>query len=78
MIETATKNKGTVFAYDEDGYDICVGDHVVHNRKLYRVQKLMWSSEPSDGYKEAVHLELTHVKTLKIKIVEDCYVALVD
>ena len=78
MIETATKNKGTVFAYDEDGYDICVGDHVVHNRKLYRVQKLMWSSEPSDGDKEAVHLELIHVKTLKIKIVEDCYVALVD
>jgi hypothetical protein len=78
MIETATKNKGTVFAYDEDGYDICVGDHVVHNRKLYRVQKLMWSSEPSDGYKEAVHLELIHVKTLKIKIVEDCYVALVN
>ena len=78
MIETATKNKGTVFAYDEDGYDICVGDHVVHNRKLYRVQKLMWSSVPSDGYKEAVHLELIHVKTLKIKIVEDCYVALVD
>ena len=78
MIETATKNKGTVFAYDEDGYDICVGDHVVHNRKLYRVQKLMWSSDPSDGYKEAVHLELIHVKTLKIKIVEDCYVALVN
>jgi hypothetical protein len=46
MIETATENKGTVFAYDEDGYDICVGDHVVHNRKLYRVQKLMWSSDP--------------------------------
>ena len=78
MIETATENKGIVFAYDEDGYDICVGDHVVHNRKLYRVQKLMWSSDPSDGYKEAVHLELIHVKTLKIKIVEDCYVALVD
>lgn len=78
MIETATKNKGTVFAYDEDGYDICVGDNVIHNRKLYRVQKLMWSSDPSDGYKEAVHLELIHVKTLKIKIVEDCYVALVN
>ena len=78
MIETATKNKGAVFAYDEDGYDICVGDSVIHNRKLYRVQKLMWSSDPSDGYKEAVHLELIHVKTLKIKIVEDCYVALVD
>jgi hypothetical protein len=38
----------------------------------------MWSSEPSDGYKEEVHLELIHVKTLRIKIVEDCDVALVD
>jgi hypothetical protein len=78
MIETATENKGTVFAYDEDGNTICVGDHVIHNRKLYRVQMLMWSSEPSDGYKEEVHLELIHVKTLRIKIVEDCDVALVD
>ena len=78
MTETATENVGTIFAYDEDGYDICVGDHVVHNRKLYRVQKLIWSSEPSDGYREEVHLELIHVKTLKIKIVQDCDVALVN
>ena len=78
MIETDTRNRGKIFAYDEDGYDICVGDHVVNNRKLYRVQKLMWSSEPSDGYKESVHLELIHVKTLKIKILQDCDVALVN
>lgn len=78
MTETATENKGKVFAYDEDGYAISVGDHVIHNRKLYRVQKLIWSAEPSDGYKEEVHLELIHVKTLRIKILQDCDVALVE
>lgn len=78
MIETATENKGTIFAYDEDGWAIAVGDHVVHNRKLYKVQKLKWSSEPSDGYAEKVHLELIHVKTLRIKVLQDCDVALVE
>lgn len=78
MTETATENVGKVFAYDEDGYEICVGDHVVHNRKLYRVQKLKHEVSGDGFYREHVYLELIHVKTTRIKIVEDCDVALVD
>lgn len=78
MTETATENVGKIFAYDEDGYAICVGDHVVHNRKLYRVQKLKWDVSGDGLYRETVYLELIHLKTLRIKIVEDCDVALVE
>ena len=78
MIETATENKGKVFAYDEDGYDICVGDHVVHNRKLYKVTALEHDVSGDGLYRETVYLELMHVKTTKIKIIEDCDVALVN
>ena len=78
MIETATENKGKVFAYDEDGYDIRVGDHVVHNRKLYKVTALKHDVSGDGLYRETVYLELMHVKTTKIKIVQDCDVALVD
>lgn len=78
MTETATENVGTIFAYDEDGYEICVGDHVVHNRKLYRVQKLKHDVSGDGLYRETVYLELIHLKTTRIKIVEDCDVALVE
>jgi hypothetical protein len=72
------KQNQSIFAYDKEGYDIVLGDHVVYRRHLYRVQKLNWSSDPSDGYKESVHLELIHLRTLKIVIVEDCKVMVVD
>ena len=78
MIETATENKGTIFAHDEDGWAIAVGDHVVHNRKLYKVTALRHETSGDGLYRETVYLELMHVKTLKIKIVEDCDVALVE
>ena len=78
MIETATQNKGTVFAYDEDGHDICVADHVVHNRKLYQVTALKHDVSGDGLYRETVYLHLMHVKTAKIKIIEDCDVALVN
>ena len=76
--ETATENVGTIFAYDEDGNSIVVGDHVVHNKKLYRVQKLKWDVSGDGLYRETVYLELIHVKSTRIKIVEDIDVALVE
>jgi len=78
MTETATENVGTIFAHDEDGWAIAVGDHVVHNRKLYRVQKLKHETSGDGLYRETVYLELIHLKTLRIKIFEDCDVALVE
>jgi len=76
--ETAIENLGTIFAYDADGYEICVGDYVSHNRKLYRVQKLKWDVSGDGLYRETVYLELIHVKSTRIKIVEDKDVELLN
>jgi hypothetical protein len=71
MIETATENKGSIFAYDEDGNTIIPGDMVVYRRKLYKVESLE-HDVPADGYyNERVWLSLEHYKTGKQITVED-------
>lgn len=78
MIETATENRGTIFAHDEDGWDIIVGDKVIRNRKLYQVEAMEWCVSGDGLYRETVHLTLRHLKTNKLIVVEDCDVALVE
>jgi hypothetical protein len=71
MIETATENKGSIFAYDEDGNTIIPGDMVVYRRRLYKVEH-MEHEVSSDGlYTETVVLLLEHHKTGKQIVVED-------
>ncbi len=71
MIETATENKGTIFAYDEDGNTIIPGDMVVYRRKLYKVEHLEHEISNDGYYTETVVLLLEHYKTGKHIVVED-------
>jgi hypothetical protein len=71
MIETATENKGSIFAYDEDGNTIIPGDMVVYRRKLYEVEHLEHEISGDGNYTETVVLLLKHVKTGKHIVVED-------
>jgi len=71
MIETATENKGTIFAYDEDGNTIIPGDMVVYQRKLYQVESLEHEVSGDGYYNERVWLFLKHVKTGEQITVED-------
>lgn len=71
MIETATVNKGSIFAYDEDGNTIIPGDMVVYRRKLYKVESLEHEVSSDGNYEESVSLLLEHVKTGKQIEVED-------
>lgn len=52
MIETATLNKGTIFAQDKNGECLVVGDKVMYNRKHYRVQSLEWDVSGDGLYHE--------------------------
>ena len=71
MIETATENKGTILAYDEDGNTIIPGDMVVYRRKLYKVEHLEHETSNDGYYTETVVLLLEHHKTGKQIVVED-------
>ena len=71
MIETATENKGTVLAYDEDGNTIIPGDMVVYRRKLYKVEHMEHEISSDGFYTERVCLLLEHYKTGKHIVVED-------
>jgi hypothetical protein len=71
MIETATENKGTILAYDEDGNTIIPGDMVVYRRKLYKVEHLEHETSNDGFYTETVVLLLEHYKTGKQIVVED-------
>ena len=71
MIETATENKGTILAYDEDGNTIIPGDMVVYRRKLYKVEHLEHETSNDGYYTETVVLLLEHHKTGKQIEVED-------
>jgi hypothetical protein len=75
MIETATENKGSIFAYDEDGNTIIPGDVVVYRRKLYKVEHMEHEISSDGLYDETVVLLLEHVKTGKQIVVEDFKVA---
>ena len=75
MIETATENKGTIFACDEDGNNIIPGDMVVYRRKLYKVEHLEHEISNDGYYTETVVLLLEHYKTGKQIVVEDFKVA---
>jgi hypothetical protein len=57
--------------FDQDGYDILAGDMVVHNRQLYRVNKITRCEKKK-------LLELIRHKDLSIVIVEDCEVSQVN
>ena len=71
MIETATENKGSIFAYDEDGNTIIPGDMVVYRRKLYKVEHMEHEVSNDGCYTESVVLLLEHLKTGKQIVVED-------
>jgi hypothetical protein len=71
MIETATENKGSIFAYDEDGNTIIPGDMVVYRRKLYKVEHMEHEISSDGLYDETVVLLLEHHKTGKQIVVED-------
>jgi hypothetical protein len=71
MIETATENKGTIFAYDEDGNTVIPGDMVVYRRKLYKVEHMEHEISSDGLYDETVVLLLEHFKTGKQIVVED-------
>ena len=71
MIETATENKGSIFAYDEDGNTIIPGDMVVYRRKLYKVEHMEHEVSGDGYYNERVWLFLEHFKTGKQIVVED-------
>ncbi len=71
MIETATENKGTIFAYDEDGNTIIPGDMVVYRRKLYKVESMEHEVSGDGYYNERVWLFLEHFKTGNQIVVED-------
>lgn len=75
---TTTTDPTKIFAYDMDGYGIAIGDMVTHNRKLYRVQGMRHDVSGDGLYRETVYLELIHHKTLKIKMVEDNEVELLN
>ncbi len=78
MIETATVNRGSIFAYDEDGNNIIPGDMVVYRRKLYKVESLEHEVSGDGNYEESVSLLLEHVKTGKQIVVEDFKVEVLD
>jgi hypothetical protein len=71
MIETATENKGTILAYDEDGNTVIPGDMVVYRRKLYKVEHMEHEISNDGYYTETVVLLLEHYKTGKQIVVED-------
>jgi len=71
MIETATENKGTIFAYDEDGNTVIPGDMVVYRRKLYKVESMEHEVSRDGNYEESVSLLLEHFKTGKQIVVDD-------
>jgi len=77
MIETATENKGSVFAYDCEGYDICVGDTVIYRRKPYVVESKEHETSNDGYYTETVFLLLVDKETDKYIVVEDEKVKLV-
>jgi hypothetical protein len=77
MIETATENKGMIFAYDCEGYDICVDDKVIYRRKEYVVEHMEHEITTDGYYTETVYLLLTDKDTGKYVVVEDEKVKLV-
>jgi hypothetical protein len=58
MIETATENKGSIFAYDEDGNTVIPGDMVMYRRKLYKVEHMEHEVYNDGCYTESVVLLL--------------------
>jgi hypothetical protein len=77
MIETATENRGMIFASDSDGYDICVGDTVIYRRKPYVVEWMEHEISNDGYYTETVFLLLVDKQTGKSIVVEDEKVKLV-
>lgn len=69
--QPATHDYEATIGFDQDGYDIIAGDMVVHDRKLYRVNKVTLR----EGKKL---LELTRHKDTSIAMIEDREVSRVN
>lgn len=78
MIETATQNKGCVFARDKYDYDVIIGDKVVHRKKTYEVVEMEHNVSADGYYTETVYLVLKSLDTDKTIVVEDNKVELID
>ena len=73
---TTTTDASKIFAYDKEGYDICVDDMVIYRKKLYRVDSMEHEVSGDGYYTETVYLLLTDPVTDKYVVVEDNKVAL--
>jgi hypothetical protein len=76
MIETATENRGSIFARDKNDSDIIIGDKVVYRKKTYEVVKM--EHDVSGDYTETVYLFLKNPDTKKTVVVKDYRVELSD
>jgi hypothetical protein len=73
---TTTIDASKIFAYDKEGYDICVDDMVIYRKKLYKVESMEHEVTNDGYYTESVYLLLADPVTDKYVVVEDNKVAL--
>ena len=78
MIETATENRGCIFARDRNDWDIIIGDKIVYRKKTYEVTEMEHDVSGDGYYTETVYLVLKSLETEKTTVVKDYQVELID
>ena len=73
----STTDASKIFAYDSEGYDICIDDTVIYRRKPYVVESMEHEISNDGYYTETVFLLLIDKETDKYIVVEDEKVKLV-
>ena len=78
MIETATENRGSIFARDKNDWDVIIGDKVTYRKKTYEVEWMGHEISHDGYYTETVYLLLKNPETEKTVVVKDFQVELID